>query len=188
VTINGKPAYLWYVSPTQINLQAPDDTATGSVGVVLTNSHGSFTSPVTLAPESPSFSLLDSNHAAGVIPTPDGTGAYGGGAWDMVGPSGSAFKTRPVKAGEILELFGVGFGPTNPAVPSGQVFKGQAPTVYPVTITIGGVPASVSFAGVTSAGLYQFNVIVPNAGSGDQALQATVNGVATLPGPVLTIQ
>ena len=107
----------------------------------------------------------------------------------MVGPSGgSTFKTSPVKAGEILELFGVGFGPTNPAVPSGQIFMGQAPTVYPVTITIGGVPASVSFAGVTSAGLYQFNVIVPNAGSGDQALQATVNGVTTLPGPVLTIQ
>jgi hypothetical protein len=28
VTINTKPAYLWYVSPTQINLQAPDDSAT----------------------------------------------------------------------------------------------------------------------------------------------------------------
>jgi uncharacterized protein (TIGR03437 family) len=44
------------------------------------------------------------------------------------------------------------------------------------------------FAGLTSAGLYQFNVVVPQVGSGDQALQATVNGVQTQAGPVLTVQ
>ena len=63
--MDGKPGYLWYVSPTQINLQAPDDTATGTVNVVVTNSQGSFTSTVTLAPASPSFNLLDGTHAAG---------------------------------------------------------------------------------------------------------------------------
>ena len=41
VTINGKPAYLSLVSPGQINLQAPDDTATGAVPVVVTTSAGS---------------------------------------------------------------------------------------------------------------------------------------------------
>ena len=88
-----------------------------------------------------------------------------------------------------MELFGVGFGPTNPAVSAGQVYTGTgAPTVYPVTITIGGVSANVSFAGITEAGLYQFNLTVPNVGSGDQPLQASVNGVQTLSGPVVTIQ
>jgi uncharacterized protein (TIGR03437 family) len=74
-------------------------------------------------------------------------------------------------------------------VPAGQTFSGAAPTNSPVTITIGGVPANISFAGITEAGLYQFNLTVPvNTGSGDQAVQATVNGVQTPPGPVVTVQ
>jgi uncharacterized protein (TIGR03437 family) len=58
-----------------------------------------------------------------------------------------------------------------------------------VTVTIGGVPASVAFSGITEAGLYQINLTVPaGTGSGDQALAATVNGVQTPPGPVVSVQ
>jgi hypothetical protein len=67
VTINGKSAYLWYVSPTQINLQAPDDSTTGSVAVTVMTGRGSSSASVTLSPFAPSFSLLDSKHVAGII-------------------------------------------------------------------------------------------------------------------------
>ena len=94
-----------------------------------------------------------------------------------------------MKAGETLVLFGVGFGPTAPQVPAGQVFTGAASTTSPVTVTIGGVAANVVFSGLTGAGLYQINLTVPpGTGSGDQALQATVNGVQTPPGPVVNVQ
>jgi len=190
VRIDNKPAYLWSVSPTQINLQVPDDTATGMVSVVVTTVSATAASTVTLAPYSPSFSLLaDGRHVAAEIATPNGTGAYGGGIYDLVGPSGTfSFNTRPVKAGEILILYGVGFGPTNPPVPAGKIFSGAAPTNGPVTVTIGGIIANVAFAGITSAGLYQINVTVPNAPSGDQPLQASVNGVQTQPGPLVAVQ
>ena len=61
VTIDGKSAYLWYVSPTQINLQVPDDNTTGSVNVVVTTAGGSTTSTVDLGEFAPSLSLLDGN-------------------------------------------------------------------------------------------------------------------------------
>jgi len=191
VTIDNKPAYLWSVSPLQINLQAPDDATTGLVSVAVTTPSGTATSTVTLAAYGPSFTLLgDGKHAVGEIATPNGTGAYGGGTYDLVGPSGTfSFSTRPVKPGETLTLYGVGFGPTTPHVFAGQIFSGSAPTNSPVTITIGGVQANVAFSGITEAGLYQFNLTVPpNTGNGDQALQASVNGVQTPSGPVVTVQ
>jgi uncharacterized protein (TIGR03437 family) len=189
VTIDSKPAYLWFVSPTQINLQAPDDSPAGSVSVVVNTPGGSASSTVSLSQFSPSFSLLDSTHVAGVIPTPDGSGAYGGGTYDIVGPTGYfSYTTRPVKAGEALQLYGVGFGPTDPAVQAGKAFGGAAPANNPVYITIGGVSADVQFAGITSAGLYQLNVVVPDVPGGDQPLQASVVGFPTQPTVYVTVQ
>jgi uncharacterized protein (TIGR03437 family) len=191
VAIDNKPAYLWLVSPTQINLQAPDDMSTGTVSVVVTTAFGTAASTVTLSSYGPSFSVLgDGKHAAGEVATPDGTGAYGGGTYDLVGPSGAfSFTTRPVKPGETLILYGVGFGPTTPQVPAGRVFSGVASTNSAVVITLGAAVADVAFSGITEAGLYQFNLTVPpNTSSGDQSLQATVNGVQTPLGPVVTVQ
>jgi trimeric autotransporter adhesin len=192
VTIDNKAAYLWYANTGQINLQVPDDAATGPVSVVVSTPAGMTTSSVTLAPYGPSFSMLsDARHVIGEIATPDGSGAYGAGSYDLVGPSGTfSFSTRPVKAGETLVLYGVGFGPTTPSVPAGKIFSGSAPVDNPVTITIGGVPANVVFGGITEAGLYQFNLTVPpNTGSGDQALLATtVNGAQTPLGVVVAVQ
>ena len=190
VKINNKAAYLWLVSPTQINLQAPTDTATGTVNVVVTTPSGTTTSTVTLAPYGPSFSLLPaSNYAAAVILTPDGSGAYGGGTYDLAGPVGQfSFKTRPVKAGETVEFYGVGFGPTSPAVPPGKAFTGAAPTTNPVTVTIGGATAKVLFSGMTGSGVYQFNVVMPAVGSGDQTMLATVGGATSPTNVLITAQ
>ena len=122
VTINGKAAYLSLVSPTEINLEAPDDTATGSVPVVVTTTSGSATSTVTLGRFAPSFALLDAKHVAGIIPRSDGSGTYDGGTYDVLGPSGSSlgYPTVGARAGDTIELFGVGFGPT-PSSRQGQL-------------------------------------------------------------------
>ncbi len=191
VAINGRSAYLWYVSPTQINLQAPDDTTTGSVGVTVTNAGGSWTSVALLEPVAPSFSLLDATHVAAIILRSDGSGAYGGGTYDIAGPAGTSlgYRTVPAKQGEVVTLFGVGFGPTSPQVHSGQAFSGAAATTNQVQVTIGGTTVTPLFAGLSSAGLYQINVTVPaGTGTGDTAITAIVGGVQTQVGAVISLQ
>jgi len=191
VTINGKAAYLSLVSPGQINLQAPYDTATGAVPVVVTTASGSATSTVTLAQVAPSFLLLDTKHVAGIIVRTDGSGAYGGGAYDILGPTGTSlgYPTVAAKAGDTVVLFGTGFGPTHPAVPAGQAFSGAAPTTNAVTLRINNVSVTPAFAGLSGAGLCQINLTVPSgAGMGDVSLQANVGGWLTPSGVVFSLQ
>jgi uncharacterized protein (TIGR03437 family) len=191
VTVNNKPAYLSYASPTQINIQAPDDTATGMVNVTVTSGGATATSTVNLAQFGPSFSLLDGTHVAAIILRSDGSGTYGGGYYDIVGPTGTSlgYKTVAAKAGDVVELFGVGFGPTNPAVPAGQPYSGAAPTTNPVQLQIHGTSVTPFFSGISGAGLYQINLTVPSGlGTGDQPLLATVGGVQTQSFAVLSLQ
>jgi uncharacterized protein (TIGR03437 family) len=191
VTIDGKPAYLWFVSPTQINAQVPADPNTGTVSVVVKTASGSSTSSVTLSQFAPSFSLLDSKHATGIILRSNGTGAYGGGVYDIIGPTGSSlgYPTVAAKAGDSVEVFGVGFGPTNPTVVPGQVYSGAAQTTNTVTLTINGVTVTPTFAGISSAGLYQINFTLPaGLGTGDVSLAATVGGAKTPTGVVISLQ
>jgi len=191
VTIDGKVAYLSYVSPGQINLQVPNDAATGSVPVVVTTGGGSATSSVKLAQFGPAFFTLDGNHVAGIILRSDGSGTFGGGAYDIVGPTGTSlgYPTVAAKAGDVVELFGTGFGPTNPTVPAGQAFSGAAPTTNPVTLQINNLSVTPGFTGLSGAGLYQLNLTVPaGLGTGDVTLQAKVGGVVSLFGAVISLQ
>jgi uncharacterized protein (TIGR03437 family) len=191
VTIDGKAAYLSYVNPNQINLQAPDDPATGPVPVVIATLDGTSTSTVRLAQFAPSFLLLDSNHVAGIILRSNGSGAYGGGTYDIIGPTGNSlgYATVPAKAGDTVELFAGGLGPTNPEVHAGEAFSGAAPTTNPVGLFINNVTVSPTFAGLSSAGVYQINLTLPaDLGTGDVALQASVGGSQTHTGVVISLQ
>ena len=100
-------------------MQAPDDPALGSVAVVVTTGSGSTTSYVTLNTFAPSFSLLDSKHVSGIILRKDHSGAYGGGTYDIIGPTGNSlgYPTVAAKPGDSLELFAVGFGPSARPLP-----------------------------------------------------------------------
>jgi hypothetical protein len=101
---------------------------------------------------------------------------------------GYPYPAVAAKAGDIVELFGVGFGPTSPAVLAGQPFSGAAPTSNPVNLFIDNVSVTPSFAGLSSAGLFQINLTIPTGlGTGDVPLTATVGGVQTQSGVVISL-
>ena len=155
VAINGMAAYVSFISPTQINVLAPDDATIGTVPVQVTAAQqksNTFSAPKTLI--SPAFFTLGGVYVAALHAD-----------YSLVGAA------LPAKPGEIILLYGTGFGPANP-----------------VQITIGGVTAPVAFAGLVSPGLYQFNVTVPNLPNGDAAVLATIGGIATQAGVSVTVQ
>jgi uncharacterized protein (TIGR03437 family) len=193
VTINGKNAYLFFLAPTQIDVQAPDDTATGTVPVVVTTPAGIANSTVTLGKYGPAFCVIGGKYVAGIILRSDGSGTQGGGTYDFIGPAGSplGFTTVPVKSGDIVELFGVGFGPTDPPIPSGMLLQpGQYGTATsPVTMLINGISVTPSFVGITEAGTFQINLTIPPAvGTGDLTIVALVGGLQTPNGVLISAQ
>lgn len=171
VSINNKAAFLYYVSPTQINVLAPADASTGAVSVTVTNSSGTSAAVgATLLTAAPALFASNGNVAA---VRADGTVVDG--------------STVTAKAGDVLELFGTGFGVTSPVVTPGVVFQGSAPLVTPATVTIGGVAAVVSYSGLVGTGLYQINVTVPALAAGTYPVIATVGGASSQSGVMLKI-
>jgi uncharacterized protein (TIGR03437 family) len=180
VQINGKAAAIYYVSPSQINVQAPSDDATGPVQVTVTNANGT-SDPVTVDQQShlPGFFLFPRQYVAAV--RPDGR---------LVGPAGlfDGVATTPAAPGDRIALYGTGFGPTNPRVAAGEVFQGAAPLISPARVRVGPVDAQMEFAGLSSTGLYQLNIIVPVLPDGDHDVVAYVAGARSQPLARLRVQ
>ena len=182
VKINGKSAAIYYVSPAQLNVQAPTDAATGPVQVEVTCPYGSATGTATLQQYAPGFFTFQNKYVAAVHTD----GVYVA----PLGYFGSAVASRPAQPGEVLLLFGTGFGPTTPAVPAGQIVNGAAPMADPsqLRLRIAGAPGTVQFGGIVLVGEYQFNVVVPAVADGDQAIVADIGGVSSQSGLLIPIK
>jgi len=182
VTINGIPAYISYISPTQINALAPDDSTAGPVQVQVTAAQQASNSySATKAQFAPAFFTIDGGVYAAALHAD----------YSLVGAVNllPGVPSTPAQPGETILLYATGFGPTTPAVPSNQLVTTAEPLANTVTVSIGGTVATTIFTGLVSPGLYQFNVTVPGRlPSGEAALSATIGGVTTPGGISITVQ
>jgi uncharacterized protein (TIGR03437 family) len=157
----GQALPLTAVSRWQVNAQLPP----GVVGAPLdfqvkSAASGARSNVITVTPQPASPALF--LWLAGFQETPV---TYWQAAALHAGTGIPADAAHPAATGEVLELYGTGFGPANPPVPAGQA----SPANPPATVTtlpevrICGSIAPVTFAGLAPgiAGVYQVNAGVP---------------------------
>jgi uncharacterized protein (TIGR03437 family) len=108
--------------------------------------------------------------------------------YSLLGPTSLGPGFTPARPGETVVLYAFGFGlPTTALVNGASTQSGSLPALP--QIQIGGAPAPVSFAGVISPGLYQFNVTIPAAAAnGDNAVICTYAGLSTPVGDLISVQ
>jgi uncharacterized protein (TIGR03437 family) len=183
VSVSGVPAYIAYISPTEINALAPN-AGTGTVSVTVTNSSGT-SSPVAAAAQTvqPAF-FQWGNYAVAT------TQNYGLAVKNGTFPG---VMTAPAKPGEVIILWGTGFGPTSPSAPAGLEVPSSTTyyTANTVTVTVGGTAAAVYGAALTPgyAGLYQVAIQIPTSlADGDYPVVATVLGAQSPLTVLITVQ
>jgi adhesin/invasin len=155
-TVNGVLAPLYFVSPTQANVQIPYGTAPGPATLVVYQGGQSAASQIQIAAAAPGI-FADAN--GNTVPYASGS------------------------AGQTLVLFITGDGEVSPALASGSAPSTSTPvgnlprSILPVTMTIGGQPAQIVFDGIPSglAGATQINFVVPaGLAPGPQPVVVTV--------------
>jgi uncharacterized protein (TIGR03437 family) len=179
VTVGNVQAPLSYVSPGQINFVIPFEAAVGaSIPVVVTTSDGA-SAPVniTLVRNAPALFTLNSQ----------GTGT--------AVALNASFQPLASVGSDVIILYAVGLGPTNPS-PASSTEGGASAEPFnrvadQVQVFIGEVPCQVQFAGLAPGfpGIYQLNVIPPQAPASNRlyiAENGAISNVTTLPIPVGT--
>src|ERR1017187_5983641 len=164
VTVNGVPAPIYYVTPTQLSAIVPYGVV-GSIAKVQVFNNNVASNAVT---------EWISNTAPGVLTQSQNGLGYG----DAIHLDGTLVNAqRPAQIGETVSVYLTGLGAVNPTIADGAAGptdpNALAKAVATITAYIGGVQATVGYAGLAPqlAGLYQINLTVP-AGltAGDNSL------------------
>jgi uncharacterized protein (TIGR03437 family) len=176
VSVNGRAAPILYVTPTQVNFQVPWETAVGSASVTVTvNGRTSSAVSVSVLTAAPGLFVSASGRA-------------------VVQNAGSSLNSasNPAKVGSTITAYLTGSGPVSPAVADGAPAPANAPVLTsPVSVTIGGEAATVSFAGLAPGfvGLVQLNIVVPSGlATGDYPLAVTIAGETSNSGTISVTQ
>jgi uncharacterized protein (TIGR03437 family) len=147
-------APILYTSATQVAAVVPFEVS-GSTVLAFIQYQGQYSSsfPVSIAQSSPGIftANLSGQGLAAAVNIQNGAYSYNTAA-------------HPANAGDFVEIYLTGTGPTNPAGVDGQPYAGLAPCALPVTVTIGGQSVTPQYCGGVPGvipGLTQINLPIP---------------------------
>lgn len=189
VMVGGVPAYVSYLSATQINVLTAN-IGFGPLQVTVTTSGGT-SNAVTITAQQNIPGFFELPNAAGLTPgdsTQQPTATHQDYSVAVANGTYPGTTTVPAKPGETIILWGSGFGPTTPTIPFGVGIP-TTPTFStqnPVSVSINGAPATVyqndAFLASGNAGLFQLGVTVPaSLPNGSYSITTTVGGVTSAP-------
>jgi uncharacterized protein (TIGR03437 family) len=180
VTVNGKPAPLVFVSPTQINAQLPYE---------VTQFDPAFPFPAVVVTAGGVASLAAK--AATILGSAPGIFQYGTNRAIAQNQDNSLNASdKPAKVGSTITVYMTGGGELDNKVATGAGAPSSplSRLLQTITATIGGQPATVSFAGLTPGfvGLVQVNLVVPALASGTYPVVLKANAF-TSNAPLITV-
>jgi uncharacterized protein (TIGR03437 family) len=179
VTIGGVKAFIDYIGTGQngqVNALVPSNVPTGQQPLIVTTPNGATSAyminvntiqPGILAPAS--FKIGGVQYAVAILP--DGSYALPVGAIPGV-------NSRPAKAGDIVTLYGIGFGGVTPSMNAGVVVSQSNHLTSPFSMSVAGANATLGYYGLAPGftGLYQFNLTIPQVAPGNSALTFNLGG------------
>jgi uncharacterized protein (TIGR03437 family) len=186
ITVNGTPASLFYVSPTQINFGLSLNLPEGGTAdlAVMRQSTGQIYAAAELPLASASPGLFVQGAAqSGPLAAIDVADSAG------VNNTGTNTATNPVIRGQYITLFGTGQGLVTNPPPDFQAASGLAPSIVTPVVILGSgsnsvlVPAAnIQYSGLAPGfvDLWQINVqIPPNAPTGTVPVSVLMNSISS---------
>jgi uncharacterized protein (TIGR03437 family) len=161
VTIGGQAAYISYISPNQVNALIPQTVTPGDQALIVTTRNGAGKEfRVTVLASQPGLFAPDSFKVAG---KQYAAAAAADGSSYILPRASSDIPARPARPGEVVTLYGVGFGAVTPTPGDGEIVQQENALVLPIEFYFGNTLANVRYAGLApgNIGLYRFDVIVP---------------------------
>ena len=191
VKFNGIAAPLFSSFPGQLNVQIPEELAGSTSASVVVTVNGATSAPQTvlLASSSPGiFTISSGGTGQGIIQIAN-TAIF-------AAPQGSisGAQARPAVREQFITIYCTGLGAVTNPPGTGRRAAGDplSRTIETPQVTIGGIPATVDFSGLTPGlvGLYQVNAQIPAASATGNAISLVLtiggrqsNTVAIAVGP-----
>lgn len=175
IQIGGVDAPMLYAAPGQINAIVPFGLQENTYHPVILRRNEKVGSPgsILIVPADPGvFTLAQTGQGRGIVTDAN---------FRLIEPANAA------RVGDVVILLLTGLGDTQPSVPTGAPTPSSplSPTRRPVTVTIGGISATVHFAGLAPgfAGIYQINVSIPEGVpvGPEAAVVVTAGGLSSPP-------